>query len=64
MTKFEQIGVDIIDDTRNIQDLRRAYDRSCSICIRKGYHLICDYCAIADKYLIHKAFLEEYGQAE
>lgn len=60
MTKFEQIGISILDEVTTLSELYRAYNRSCFICCNKGLHIDCEHCAIADKYILKKSFLQEY----
>ena len=56
MTRFEEIGVEMQQNSRSREEADRRFKRSCDICCYTGRHLSCDRCAIdcahSDKILI------------
>ncbi|MCM1440027.1 MAG: hypothetical protein NC131_12625 [Roseburia sp.] len=46
MSKFETIGVQNLEDCVTKQELRKAHQRSCRCCCKRGMKLDCEHCAI------------------
>ncbi len=41
MTKFENIGVARQYESRNAQEAKREFERSCNFCCNRGMHMEC-----------------------
>lgn len=46
ITKFEQIGVNLQQESYTIDEAVNKFDNSCNICCCKGIRLECNKCAI------------------
>lgn len=47
MIKFEQIGVNLQNESETIKEAQSKFSRSCEICCNRGLHIECERCAIA-----------------
>lgn len=46
MTRFEEIGVEHQEQSRNKTEADKKYQRSCELCCNRGLRIQCDRCAI------------------
>ena len=46
MTRFEQIGCQLQQDSETIREARRRMNYSCQVCCSRGMRIECDRCAI------------------
>lgn len=47
MIKFEQIGVNLQNESETIKEAQNKFSRSCDICCNRGLNIKCERCAIA-----------------
>lgn len=47
MCKFEQIGVNLQNESDSVKEAQGKFSRSCEICCNRGLHIDCNRCAIA-----------------
>ena len=46
MTRFEEIGVELQEQSWTPKEADRKFQRSCELCCSRGFHIRCDRCAI------------------
>lgn len=61
MTKFEQVGVNIQNESSTRKIAQYRFSRSCELCYCKGMHIECDRCCIA---VAHKRVIENFETME
>lgn len=61
MTKFEQIGIQLQQNSVTIQEANRALAYSCGVCCNRGMRIDCDRCGIA---ACHKLTISILGESE
>lgn len=47
MTKFEQVGVNLQNDSVTKEEARKNFAYSCRVCCNRGMQIHCDRCAIS-----------------
>ena len=47
MTRFEQKGVELQEESMTMEEACKAFSYSCKICCEKGIRVDCDRCAIS-----------------
>ena len=50
MTKFEQVGINHLNESETKREAQRSFNWSCECCCTRGMHIECDRCAIAQCY--------------
>lgn len=58
MTKFEQIGIQLQNDSVSKFDAQKKFEYSCTTCCNRGIHLDCERCAIASTHAVTVAAFE------
>ena len=64
MTKFEEVGVEFQLNSRTIGWANKSFEYSCEVCCRKGIHIKCSHCAIAEMNALVIAALKSIGGKE
>lgn len=62
MDHFEQIGINMLYDARNITEANRKFAFSCDCCCSKGRNKPCDNCRIADVHSMVVAFFNDQNK--
>lgn len=59
MCKFEQIGVNMQNDSCSVEEAQGKFTRSCEICCNRGLRINCERCAIAVAHKLTVAAIKE-----
>ena len=62
MCKFEQIGVNLQNESDSIKEAQRKFSRSCEICCNRGLRISCGKCSIAIAHNLTVAALNDGGK--
>ena len=46
MLKFEQVGINLLNQQTTIEEIEKTFSYSCNCCCNRGIKLDCDRCAI------------------
>lgn len=64
MIKFEQVGVNLQNESETVKEAQSKFARSCDICCNRGLHIDCDRCFIAASHKLTVAALMELEEAK
>ena len=64
MIKFEQIGVNLQNESTSKLEAQSKFSRSCEICCNRGIHLECERCAIAVAHKLTVSAIESKEKTE
>ena len=61
MTKFEQIGVNLQNNSASRAEAKKKFAYSCMTCCLRGLRIQCDCCAISTAHQMTIGYFDSYG---